>query len=136
VVVAVATRRTALTPRGVVDVVVADGPHEEAATVAVVARGEPVPANVVYRPAALGTRRSVVVETPALAVEQIKVWVHRRTPEDLWEGVPARVTVDDGDGCREVTLDPTSGQGVVPVDGRALRVIISDFTDDTTSGRR
>jgi len=73
---------------------------------------------------------------PPLATEQLKVWVHQETPEGRWEGVPARVTVDGGVGCREVALDPTSGEGKTATYGQQGSRASIDLPATTGSERR
>ena len=134
IVFAVAIRRTAYGPRVVIDARLSIG--HEAATVAVVARGMPVPALVTWSPGGPSAGPSLHVEMPPLDVEQVKVWVHRRTADDRWEGLSAHVEMEGVAGRQKLTLDAVTGEGLTATEGGALRVTISHLDGGGEFGRR
>ena len=133
---AISVWRTATVPRLVIDVRVDEGSGANPATVDVVARGETVQAEVIWSPLEPGVGRTAQVALPALAVEHLKIWVHRQTPEGRWEGVPARVTVDDGAGRQEVALDPTTGEGRSSTHGQQGSLVTIGLPATMDSRRR
>ena len=137
----VAARRTAFVPRAVVELRLSEEPRAEP-VVNVVARGAPIPADVTWsgdghaRLGRTGNGRNALIRVQALPVRELKVWVHRLTPDGVTEGVPARVDILGGNERHEVDLGPLGGQVVVPTDGSARRVAITHLGDGRPAGLR
>lgn len=63
----------------------------------------------------LSTLRFASFHLPKTAARELKVWVHRVTPEGGSEGLPAIVEVHCGSETRRLDLHLSSGEAVVPL---------------------
>jgi hypothetical protein len=122
-------RRTAFVPRVVVEVRTDDRPHVEP-VVNVVARGNPVSAEVEWLRNEYAVFRSsggdrVQIQLPSLPVRELKVWAHRLTAEGSSTGVAAVADIQNGQQQQHVELDVAGGQIVVPASGEPIDVTIS-----------
>jgi amino acid permease len=140
-------RRGAFAPRTVVELRAEAGPAERA-VFAITSAGRPAPARVrlsysegeqdlqgaageVPRLSAL---RSATFSLAAVRARELKVWVHRVTPEGESEGLPALLEVHDGDDIRRFDLALFGGQIVLPLRGDDCRLTIR-FPEPTTADR-
>jgi len=55
----------------------------------------------------------------------LKIWVHRVTPEQDSQGIPAQLAVHRGGETRHVDLELSRGQVVLPLTHAAWRVEIT-----------
>jgi amino acid permease len=70
--------------------------------------------------------RHVTIRLPAPSANQLKVWVHRITPEGLSEGVPAQLGICSGKAKKTMNLNNSAGMTTLPLDGEGrLEVEIS-----------
>jgi hypothetical protein len=60
--------------------------------------------------------RNVTVQLPALSADQLKVWVHRITPEGVSEGVPAQLGIYSGKAKKQINLNNSAGMTTLPLD--------------------
>jgi hypothetical protein len=74
---------------------------------------------------AFASLRRAVFQLPDTGASELKVWVHRITPEGDSEGLPARVAVHRGDTQGTVELGLSGGQVVSPLTGEACRLEIA-----------
>jgi amino acid permease/predicted transcriptional regulator len=135
-------RRGAFAPRTNVELREGDG--EGAAAFAVTAAGRPAEADVLLEysdgerrvgaagrqvPAFPSLRRVTFGARPhagATAVtRELKVWVHRVTPEQDSHGIPAQLQVHLGDETRHFDLELSRGQVVLPLTDASWRVEIT-----------
>jgi len=68
---------------------------------------------------------SATFQLPTRGASELKVWVHKITPEWSSEGLPARLAVHCGDQEKEFALRPGDGQIVLPVSGEVCRLQIT-----------
>jgi amino acid permease len=59
--------------------------------------------------------RALTVTLPAIAATQVKVWLHRLTPEGASTGLPAQVLMRSGADQQTVVLSPEQGQVTLPL---------------------
>lgn len=125
-------RRGALAPRVVVELRddQSDGGH---ALFAITARGEPMCGRVELNyggqaqqvDAATGEIRSFALlssalfHIPAGAARELKVWVHRLTPEGSSQGVAAHLAVREGETTHQFELSELNPQVLLSLDGAA-----------------
>ncbi len=62
---------------------------------------------------------SVSFHIPAGVAREIKVWVHRLTPEGSSQGVAARLVLREGEATRQFELSEINPQVLLPLDGAA-----------------
>jgi hypothetical protein len=67
---------------------------------------------------------SVTFQLPATLAKELKIWLHRLTPEGDSEGLPARVEVLWDGQKQEFELSSANGQAVLPFSGEACRIEI------------
>ena len=138
VVTALAIRRGAFAPRIVVELR-EDRRRDGRSQLAVTAGGKPAAAEIHLRAVdgdrtthgadaelpQLARLHTLGVDLPAGRARELKVWAHAISPEGLSERLPVRVTVDDGDETRDLDLDRSGGQIVVPMTPRPVRLEFS-----------
>ena len=71
------------------------------------------------------TLRSATVQMPAGEAGELKVWVHRITPEWRSEALPGRLGVQCGDEAKVFDLAKCGGQAVLPIAGEACDLEIT-----------
>ena len=144
-VTAVMARRGAFAPRAVVELR-EDQSEERGAVFAVTASGQPATADVRlaypdgerhYRAAAgevptFSSLRRATFQLPAGQLEgqpkladELKVWVHRVTPDGDSEGLPALLEVHCGEETTQFDLKLSGGQAVLPLKGEPCRIEIA-----------
>jgi hypothetical protein len=69
--------------------------------------------------------RSAIFQVPAAEASEVKTWVHKITPEWNSEGQPALLTLHCGKEERELDLNVSGGQVVLPIDGDTCRLEIT-----------
>ncbi len=69
--------------------------------------------------------RSATFELPRTHSGELKVWVHRVTPEGNSEGLPAVVEVQAGNEAKRFDLRLSKGQVILPFNGAAAQVKIT-----------
>jgi hypothetical protein len=132
-------RRGAFAPRTNLELRHGDG--EGAAAFAVTAAGRPAEADVRLEypdgerrlraargeiPAFPSLRRVTFRARPKGGVtRELKVWVHRVTPEQDSQGIPAQLEVHLGDETRHFDLELSRGQVVLPLPNASWRVEIT-----------
>jgi amino acid permease len=132
-------RRGAFAPR--TNLELRDGDGDGAAAFAVTATGRPAEADVLLEypdgerrlraargeiPAFPSLRRVTFRATPKGGVtRELKVWVHRVTPEQDSQGIPAQLEVYLGDETRHFDLELSRGQAVLPLPHASWRVEIT-----------
>jgi amino acid permease len=128
-------RRGAFAPRVVVELR-QDQRRGERSRVTITAGGEPAAAEVRLTDAQgdrllqgstgelpeLETLRSVWVTLPAGRARELKVWAHTISPDGISERLPVTVTLHDGDERRDLDLDRSGGQMVLPLKHEACRL--------------
>jgi hypothetical protein len=138
VVTALAVRRGAFAPRIVVELH-EDRRRDGRSLLAVTAGGQPAAAEILVRALdgdrtthgadaelpQLARLHTLGVDLPAGRARELKVWAHAISPEGLSERLPVRVTLDDGDGVRDLDLDRSGGQIVLPMTPRPVRLEFS-----------
>jgi hypothetical protein len=73
----------------------------------------------------LSTLRYVIFHLPKTSARELKVWVHRVTPEGGSEGLSAVVEVHSGNETRQLNLRLSGGDAVVPLTADACWVRIT-----------
>ncbi len=130
-------RRNAFAPRAVVELR-EDQLEQGRSAFAITSRGRPAMAEVRLRYAdgeehiqaatgavrAFSSLRRLCFHLPVTRARELKVWAHRITPDGESVGLPALVVVESGGARRELDLELSRGQGVVPIDGGECRVAI------------
>jgi amino acid permease len=114
-------RRGTFAPRAVIELR-ADHRHDAPSLLAVTARGVPSNAGVQrqdaggdWQPGTVGeltdiaSLRALLIDLPAVAPE-LRVWAHAISPDGTDEALPARVSVRDGEGAKD--LEPGGGGAV------------------------
>ena len=71
--------------------------------------------------------RAAVFQLPVASARELKVWVHKLTPEGTSLGVTARLELQNSAETKIYELDPASGQILLPIDGAScqLRLVFS-----------
>jgi predicted nucleic acid-binding protein len=69
--------------------------------------------------------RAATFDLPVAEASELKVWVHKITPEWSSEGLPALLTVHCGDQEKAFDLNLCSGQVVLPIPGETCRLQIT-----------
>jgi len=59
--------------------------------------------------------REITFRLPATTARELKVWVHRVTPDGSSEGLPARVVVTQGERTQQLDLAASDGQALLPL---------------------
>jgi amino acid permease len=135
-------RRGAFAPR--TNLELRDGDGEGAAAFAVTAAGRPAEADVLLEysdgerrvsaaggevPAFPSLRRVTFRARPhareTTVTRELKVWMHRVTPEQDSQGIPAQLQVHLGDEVRHFDLEHSGGQVVLPLTHASWRVEIT-----------
>ncbi len=131
-------RRGMLAPRVVVELRVEPNAGGRA-SFSTISNGRPAPAEVwlnyddseQHFAAASGevlafpSLRSARFQLPATPARELKVWVHRITPEGASGSLPARLTVYDGEERREVDLGQSGGQVVLRLNHEQSRLEVA-----------
>jgi hypothetical protein len=137
---ALMVRGGAFAPRLVVELCAdARGGTEGPVALTTTLGGRPVPATIQWGAAGdalaagtvpgqaptLAALRAVRIELPATEAREVKIWVHRLTPEGESEGLPAAVELHSGDTTRRAALDPWGGQVLLPFGGTVCALMIT-----------
>ena len=69
--------------------------------------------------------KSISVEFSSLSSKEMKVWIHRVTPEGRSDAIPAVLRIRDGDTDKAIQLDSKSSQIIVPLTSQANRLEIT-----------
>lgn len=69
--------------------------------------------------------RSASIQLPATQASELKVWVHKITPEWRSEPLPARLSVRCSGEAKEYDLASRSGQIILPITGEACELEIT-----------
>jgi hypothetical protein len=59
--------------------------------------------------------RQIAFDLPATTARELKVWVHRVTPDGSSEPLPTRVVVTQGERTRQLDLATSGGQALLPL---------------------
>jgi hypothetical protein len=68
--------------------------------------------------------RAMTIHLPPTSAKELKLWLHQITPEDFSEGLPGRVTIQQGQEKREIEAVPSSGIVILPLNGETCRIEI------------
>jgi amino acid permease len=71
------------------------------------------------------TLQSITFQLPPTQAKELKIWLHQLTPEDFSVGLPAQVTIYQGQAQQEIDLTSAGGQVVLPLSDQACRVEVS-----------
>lgn len=121
-------KQGAFNSRAVIELRVVESDAGEYATIAAVDRGKPLAGVFHWRygdreqPSAgaeveisrFDRLEAVTVDFPVLLSKEMKVWLHRVTPEGDSRPISAAVRIDNG-SIASIELDPSSGQIIFPV---------------------
>jgi len=132
-------RQGAFAPRVVVELKVEVSDADERATLAIVDAGQPLKGTFrfVYaneERSAEGSEveipsfallKSISVELEAPSSKEMKVWVHRVTPEGISDAIPAALRIRNGDTDRSIQLDSRSSHLIMPLTSRASKLEIA-----------
>lgn len=122
-------RQGAFASRVVIELKVEVSDTDERATVAIVDRGTPLAGTFrfVYADgeqsindargeiASFKQLQNIFVEFPSVSSKEMKIWLHRVTPEGNSEPIPATLVIRDGGHGTPSQLDPKSGQVIFPL---------------------
>jgi hypothetical protein len=131
-------RQGAFARRAVIELKVEKSDTEERGTLALVDAGKPLAATFTLVYADEERRmsgaeieipkykrlRNICIEFLPVSSREMKVWVHRVTPEGNSHAVPAAVRITDGDQEKAVQLDSNSGQVILPLTSQVNRLEI------------
>ena len=135
-------RQGAFAPRTVVELRVQALDNDQRVTFAVIANGNPLEAAIrlTYNDEEQtihGTEvqipsfkklRKIFVEIPSGSSRELKVWLHVITPEGYSEPLPAKVTLRRGDDQKEIHLNTSDGQAILPLTAEDNKLeILFDF---------
>lgn len=129
--------RKTFSPRQVLEIRVSEG-IDSWAEFAVVSVGKPALADVTLsygeedhkQQAASGqvprfsSLRSATFQLPVLQARELKVWVHKVSPEGVSEPLPARLTVQNDGHTLQFDLGSSGGQVISPLTGESCQVEI------------
>ncbi len=130
-------RRNAFAPRAVIELK-EDQREPGRSAFAVMSQGQPVVADVRLGYAdgesrvqaaaaavrAFSSLRRINFHLPVTRARELKVWVHKTTPDGDSVGLPALVGVESGGARQELDLELSGGQIVVPIGGGECQVAI------------
>lgn len=131
-------RQGAFRPRVVIELKLEQSDSSERATMAIVDRGQPLSGafRLTYatrEEAARGDRieipafsrlRNLSVEIPAVSSKEMKIWLHRITPEGNSVSIVPALQVRDSTGA-VLELDPRSGQVILPLTSEAVELVFT-----------
>jgi hypothetical protein len=69
--------------------------------------------------------RAISFDLPPTPATELKLWLHRLTPDDFSESMPGRVTVQQGQEKRQVAVASAAGQVVLPLNHGNCQVEIT-----------
>jgi amino acid permease len=69
--------------------------------------------------------RCATFQLPATEARELKVWAHKVTPEESFQGLPALLNVRCGNQEQEFDLGQSDGQMVLPLTGEACRLEVT-----------
>jgi amino acid permease len=128
-------RRGAFTPRTVVELRANHPPRPAVFTVTSVGQSAPIDIRLNYKSgeqqlrAATGdipdfnNLRAITFHLPPTPATELKLWLHRLTPENFSKPLSGRVTVQQGQEKREIDV-AAAGQVILPLNGDVCRVEI------------
>jgi hypothetical protein len=68
--------------------------------------------------------KNIFVEFSAVSSKEMKVWIHRVTPEGNSNAIPASLRINDGDADKAIQLNSNSSQIILPLLSQANRLEI------------
>jgi amino acid permease len=69
--------------------------------------------------------QSVIFQLPASNAHELKVWIHKITPEERSQPLAARLTVRAGEEVSEFNLNDSAGQVLLPIDSKPYQLEIT-----------
>jgi amino acid permease len=131
-------RQGAFAPRVVIELKVDVSDTDERATLAIVDAGKPLVGTfkLVYAKEeqimkgseieipSYRQLKNIVVEFSVGSSMEMKVWIHRVTPEGSSDAIPVSLRIKDGDADKAIQLDSNSSQIIMPLLSQANRLEI------------
>lgn len=132
-------RQGAFASRVVIELKVAASDTDERATLAIIDKGKPLTGTFrfVYvngEQSISGTEveipsytqlKNIFIEFSSVSSKEMKVWLHRVTPEGISEPISAALRIKDDGADAAAKLDPKTGQVIMPLTSRINRLEIT-----------